>query len=101
MTKQRRKKRVFSKEFKAEAVKLVLEQGMTRVQVAQDLDLAQQQVSSWIRDYRLASQEAFPGHGQLSAQVQRIKDLETENSRLKMERDILKKATAFFANHEE
>lgn len=102
MTKKpRRRHRKFTKEFKAETVKLVLEKGMTRVQVAQDLDIAQQQLSTWIREYRRSTEEVYAKNSELSLEGQKIKKLEEENRRLRMERDILKKATAFFASHTE
>lgn len=96
MGKPRRK---FTSEFKQGAVKLVLEQGMTRTKVAEDLGININQVSKWIKEFQARGSEAFPGNGQLSLQDRRIKDLEAENRQLRMERDILKKATAFFANH--
>ena len=96
MKKPRRK---FSNEFKENAAKLVLEEGMTRSKVAQDLGVNINQVSKWVREYQANGDEAFPGNGKLSPQDRRIKDLENENRQLRMERDILKKATAFFANH--
>jgi transposase len=96
MKKPRRK---FSSEFKEKTAKLVLEQGMTRTKVAQDLGVSINQVSKWVGEFQSKGSEAFPGNGRLSAQDQRIKDLESEVRQLRMERDILKKATAFFANH--
>ena len=96
MKKARRK---FSSDFKENAAKLVLEQGMTRTKVAQDLGVNINQVSKWVREYEENGEHAFPGNGRLSVQDQRIRDLEDENRQLRMERDILKKATAFFANH--
>jgi transposase len=96
MKKQRRK---FSSEFKENAAKLVLEQGMTRTKVAQDLGVNINQISKWVQEYQAKGEDAFPGNGNLSPQDRRIKELEAENRQLRMERDILKKATAFFANH--
>ena len=96
MKKQRRK---FSSEFKENAAKLVLEQGMTRAKVAQDLGVNINQISKWVQEYQSKGKDAFPGNGNLSPQDRRIRDLEAENRQLRMERDILKKATAFFANH--
>lgn len=101
MKKKRRERRKFSPEFKEETVKLVLEQGMTRTQVAQDLDIGQQMLSYWIRNYRRSKMPVYADNGELSLEGQKIKQLEAEVKRLRMERDILKKATAFFANHSE
>ena len=99
MTDKPKKRRTFSAEFKTEAAKLVVEQGMSRKQVAQDLGVNGQGVGLWVKEFQMAGKSAFPGNGKLSHQDQRLKDLESENRRLRMERDILKKATAFFANH--
>lgn len=96
MKKPRRK---FTGEFKIGAVKLVLDQGMTRTKVAKDLGVNINQVSKWINEYQANGSDSFPGNGQLSSNDRRIRDLEQENRQLRMERDILKKATAFFANH--
>jgi len=96
MKKVRRK---FSSDFKENAAKLVLDQGMTRTKVAKDLGVNINQVSKWVDEYQSKGSDAFPGNGRLSPQDKRIKDLEVENRQLRMERDILKKATAFFANH--
>lgn len=98
MTDQKRQRRNFSADFKVQAAKLVLEQGMTRAKVAADLGVSQGQIGKWVKEYQAAGAEAFPGNGRLSPNDQKIKDLEDENKRLRMERDILKKATAFFAN---
>jgi transposase len=95
--KKTRKK--YTSDFKENAAKLVLEQGMTRTKVAQDLGVNINQVSKWVGEYQSKGGEAFPGNGRLSTQDRRIKDLEVEVRQLRMERDILKKATAFFANH--
>ena len=72
---------------------------MTRTKVANDLGVSINQVSKWIKEFQTNGSEAFPGNGQLSTHDKRIRDLEQENRQLRMERDILKKATAFFANH--
>ena len=92
-------RRKFSSEFKENAAKLVLEQGMTRTKVAQDLGVNINLVSKWVGEYQSKGDEAFPGNGRLSPQDRRIRSLEKEVRQLRMERDILKKATAFFANH--
>ena len=95
----RKPRRKFTSDFKQGAVKLVLEQGMTRSKVAEDLGVNANIVSKWVREYQADGSDAFPGNGQLSSQDRKIRDLEEENRQLRMERDILKKATAFFANH--
>jgi len=51
----------------------------------------------WRREYRLREQDAFPGTGHLAAEVEELKRLREENRRLRLEKEILKKAAAFFA----
>ena len=102
MSKQSRRK--YSKEFKLEAIKLVEEGGTSQAQVSRDLGLNEQVLSRWMREYKEAqakAEAAFPGKGALSPSDQRVKDLESQVRRLTMERDILKKATAYFAKLQE
>jgi len=99
MKKDRKPRRTYTAEFKSEAAKLVLSEGMTRTKVAADLGVTSQQVGKWVLEYQAAGSDAFPGNGKLLPQDQRIRDLENQVKQLRMERDILKKATAFFANH--
>lgn len=89
--------RRFTKEFKVEAVKLVLEKGMTQVQVAKDLGVHASQLNKWIVQYQEDAMNAFPGKGRLKLEDQRVRELELELHRTRMERDILKKAMAYFA----
>ena len=89
--------RRFTKEFKVEAVKLVLEKGMTQVKVAKDLGIHATLLNRWIVRYEEDAVNAFPGKGRLKPEDQRVRDLELELHRTQMERDILKKAMAYFA----
>jgi transposase len=91
---QRRK---FSREFKLEAVKLVKDRGVAVAQAARDLDLHENVLRKWIRDAGSDPQHAFPGHGQLKPEQLEIDRLRKEVAKLKAERDILKKAAAYFA----
>ena len=88
-----KKRRTYSDEFKAEAVKLVLEQGMSATKAAEDLGIAQSVLSSWVAKARRA---AAPG-ALTAAERDEMKRLKRENEILRQERDILKKAAAFFA----
>ena len=96
----KRQRRTFSREYKLAAVKKVIEQGLSYAEVARDLGIRDTLIHNWRR--------AFERDGTLQAEVQQspsveaeLKRLREENRQLKMERDILKKATAFFAkeNH--
>lgn len=87
----------FSREFKLEAVKLVKDRGVAVTQAARDLDLHENVLRKWIRDAGSDPQHAFPGHGQLKPEQLEIDRLRKEVAKLKAERDILKKAAAYFA----
>jgi len=86
------RRRTFSREFKLEAVKLVTERGVTVAQAAKDLDVHENVLRKWVRELREAPKEAFPGNGKQTAQDAEIARLRKEVAKLKMERDILKKA---------
>lgn len=91
------KRRKFSREFKLEAVRLVKERGVSVAQAARDLDLHENVLRKWIREVSADPQQAFPGHGQMKPEQLEIARLRKEVAKLKAERDILKKAAAFFA----
>lgn len=85
----------YSAEYRSNAVKMVTEQGLTMAAAAKQLDVNYHSLRYWIKLAKLAA----PGPllaPTLTAE-QRIRELEKENARLRMEREILKKATAFFA----
>lgn len=90
-------RRKFGAEFKTEAVKLVTERGVSVAQAARDLDLAESVLRRWMRELAASPVTAFPGHGQQRADLAEIAALKKEVAKLKAERDILKKAAAFFA----
>lgn len=92
-----RKRNRFDDSYKLEVVKMVKDQGLTVPQVCQDQNLGETAVRRWIRQYD-AEQLGQAGIGKpLTAEQQRIRQLEQENMQLKTDNDILKKATAFFA----
>ena len=92
-----RQRRIHSPEFKREAVALVLEQGYSCAAAGRSLGVSGALIGRWKRELEDNAAAAFPGKGNRTAEEQRIHDLETENRRLRMEKEILKKATAFFA----
>jgi transposase len=94
MTKKRRK---FGREFKQEAVALVVDQGYSNAEAGRSLGIRGNLIGRWKRQLEVEQGNAFPGHGKVTPEQQRICELEEENRRLRMEKDILKKATAFFA----
>lgn len=87
-----RARRVFSPEFKQEAVELVRRNGRSANQVATELGVNQTTLSRWKREA-----EATSSTGQTMPAAEELKQLRRENERLRMERDILKKSVAFFA----
>jgi transposase len=91
---QRRK---FTREFKLEAVRLIKERGVSYAQASQDLGVHVSQLRNWVKALADDPQQAFPGHGQMKPEQQEIARLKREVAKLKAERDILKKAAAYFA----
>ncbi len=94
MSKGRRR---FSEDFKREAVALVLEHGYSCEAAGRSLGVRGALVGRWKREIESNGAEAFPGKGKRSGEQQRIHELEAENRRLRMEKEVLKKATVFFA----
>ena len=90
-------RRKFSREFKVEAIKLVCERGVTVSQAARDLDVHVNVLRGWVKAHREDPANAFPGLGQQKPEAAELTRLRREVARLKMERDILKKAAAYFA----
>ncbi len=92
-----RKRRTYTPEFKAEAVKLVTEQGYSVAEAARSLGIHETLLRSWKQALQAQGDPAFPGHGKLPPFEEELRRLRAENKRLLAERDILKKAAAFFA----
>jgi len=90
-------RRRFDRAFKLEAVKLVGDRGVSASQAARDLDVHENVLRKWVKEFAADPQHAFPGQGQMKPEQLEIERLRREVVRLKAERDILKKATAFFA----
>jgi transposase len=92
-----RKRRTYTREFKIEAVKLVTQEGYSIAEAARSLDIGETLLRSWKTAFQAQGDQAFPGNGRLPAVEQELHRLRADNKRLLMERDILKKAAAFFA----
>ena len=90
-------RRKFTREFKLEAVKLIKERGVTVAQAARDLGVHATVLHNWVRQFASDPQHSFPGHGQMKPEDAEIARLRREVTKLKAERDILKKAAAYFA----
>ena len=91
---ERRPRRSFSWEFKTEVVELVRSSGKSIPEVARDLDLTETAVRAWVRQ---ADVDAGDRPGLTSTEREELARLRQENRVLREERDILKRATAFFA----
>jgi transposase len=87
----------YPKEFKLDAVSLVLDQGYTTTEAANSLEINRSVLGRWIKEFESNDGHAFRGNGKLTPEQAEIRQLKEENRRLKMEKDILKKATVFFA----
>ncbi len=91
------KRRQFDREFKLRAVQMIKDQGLSVVQVCRDLDLGETAVRRWMAQFD-AERGGQSGIGKpLTAEQQRIRQLENENRQLRQDNDLLKKASAFFA----
>jgi len=90
-------RRKYTKEFKIEAVRLVEDSDVPVDEVAHELGIHPNTLYKWRRQYLVAGKEAFPGHGKLRAGDDEIRQLRRELARVREERDILKKALAFFS----
>lgn len=94
---KRRARREFDAGFKLEVVRMVKDQGLSVTDVCRSMDLGETVVRRWAKQYQ-TELNGQPGIGKpLTVEQQRIRQLETENRQLRMDNDLLKKASAFFA----
>ncbi len=87
----------YPKEFKLDAISLVTDQNYSQAEAARSLGINANMLGRWIKEQGSDEGQAFRGNGKLTPDQERIRALEAEVKRLKMEKDILKKATVFFA----
>jgi len=97
MSKAKKPKQKYSKEYKLGAVKLITEQSYSYAEAGRSLGITGNLISRWHKEIEALDVDAFPGQGQLTPDQEEIRRLREDNKRLKLEREILKKATAFFA----
>lgn len=90
-------RRQYAREFKLEAVRLIRERGVTVAQASRDLGVHGTVLRNWVKALADDPEHAFPGHGQMKPEQLEIAQLRREVIKLKAERDILKKAAAYFA----
>ena len=96
----KRKRRVFSEQFKADAVRLVKAGDRTVGQVAKELDLTETALREWVKRDAVDAGKG-PPDALTTVEREELMRLRRDNKRLLMERDILKKAAAFFAKESE
>jgi transposase len=92
------KRKTYTAEFKREAVRLVTEQHYGVAETARNLGINVNMLRRWKQEYTANTHAAFPGHGHLTPEQAELRQLRDEVKRLRMERDILKKAMRFFVN---
>src|SRR4051794_551267 len=90
-------RRTYTPEFKVEAVKLVTDKGYSVAEAARSLGVHVTLLRSWKQTLQAQGEQAFPGQGHPPAVEEELRRLRAENKRLLAERDVLKKAAAFFA----
>jgi transposase len=95
------KRRVFTREFKVEAVRLVTEGNQSVSEVSESLGIRPDMLRAWRRQIEgrpgAATKDIFPGHGNVWSQEEELNRLRRENEQLRQERAFLKKAAAYFA----
>jgi transposase len=95
---QQKTRKRYTREFKIETVKLITECGGNVSEIARDMGVHSNTLYKWIHEFSAKPAEAFPGKGHLAnSDAEQIRQLQRENERLRMERDILKKAMAIFS----
>jgi transposase len=88
----------YTKEFKLDAISLVLDQGFTIAEAARSLGIRANMLGRWIKESQVDNNgQAFRGNGKLTPDQEEIRRLKIENKQLKLERQILKEAAVFFA----
>jgi transposase len=91
------KRKSYNREFKVETVKLVTDGTANVSDIARDMGIHPNTLYNWIQQFSAKPEEAFPGKGHVASDAELIRQLKRENERLKMEREILKKAMAIFS----
>lgn len=90
-------RRQYTKEFKLDAVSLVVDQGYKCSEAARSLGINANILGRWIKEFDQDEGQAFRGNGKLTKEQEEIRSLKSQVKRLEMEKEILKKATVFFA----
>jgi transposase-like protein len=91
------KRKKYTKEFKLDAISLVRDQNFNVAEASRNLGVSAQMLGRWIKEEENEGGQAFWGNGKLTPDQEEIRKLKAQVKRLEMEREILKKATVFFA----
>ena len=91
-------RRTYNREFKLQAVQLMTERGLSVAEAARQLGVSENCLRAWRQAAREQGDAAFPGQGKLPAAEEELRRLRAEVVRLRAERDLLKKAAAYFAS---
>jgi transposase len=94
-----KQRRQYTKEFTQGAVRLVTQQGRSITEAASSLSISAWNLARWVQAAKKQGQQAFPGNGNRTPQEQEIFDLRQRIKQLEEEKEILKKAAAYFATH--
>ena len=92
-----KRRKNYSKQFKIDAVKLITEQGYKVTEAARNLGIDHTMLRRWKKELEAGVDNSFPGNGKMTAEQEELLRLRKEVEQLKMEKEILKKAAAFFA----
>lgn len=88
----------YTKEYKSDAISLVLDQSHTTSEVSQSLEISANMLRRWIKEYQAdEADQSFRGNGKLTPEQEEIRQLKAQIKQLKLEREILKEAKVFFA----
>ena len=93
-----RSRTTYTAEYKLAAVKMITDQKLSVAEVGRRLDVSETLLHAWRKAVLASGDTAFPGHGNLPPAEDELRRLRAENTRLRAERDLLKKAAAYFAN---
>lgn len=94
------RRRRFDTQFKLDAVRLIRESDRATSDIAKDLEIRPELLYRWKREFEKDPHDAFPGKGKLKPEQDQLRQLQQELKRVTEERDILKKALAFFSRNE-
>jgi transposase len=93
-----RPRTTYTAEYKLAAVKMITDQKLSVAEVARRLDVGENLLRTWKKAFDERGDAAFPGHGNPPPADEELRRLRAENARLRAERDLLKKAAAYFAS---